>query len=248
MLPKITTIINYCTNDYKFLKECIDGVVPISREVIVPYCVKFFDGTDENRELLEKSVKENPDASFIKFEFDSTRNSRWHHNVARQIGMMCSDSGSDYFLFLDVDEIVEPVKFALWWKLQESKGFKDSYKIANYWYFRERNIRAKHLEDSITLVRRGPITENLDNVFHNEERMGMYMTVADANKERMCTLHGTPFVHHYSWVRTKEEMLKKVKTWGHSRDKNWVDLVNKEFEESFRGKDVIFCDREYDIL
>ena len=43
-------------------------------------------------------------------------------------------------------------------------------------------------------------------------------------------------------------MLKKVKTWGHSHDRNWVDLVNKEFEESFRGKDVIFGNREYDIL
>jgi hypothetical protein len=43
-------------------------------------------------------------------------------------------------------------------------------------------------------------------------------------------------------------MIKKVKSWGHNKDLNWVPLVEKEFEQPFRGKDVIFGDREYDIV
>lgn len=45
--------------------------------------------------------------------------------------------------------------------------------------------------------------------------------------------------HHYSWVRTQDEMLKKVRAWGHKGDRNWVQLVNEEFTGPFRGTDFI---------
>jgi hypothetical protein len=43
-------------------------------------------------------------------------------------------------------------------------------------------------------------------------------------------------------------MLKKVSCWSHNKDKDWISLVHKEFELPFRGNDVIFADREYDIV
>ena len=68
-MKKITTIINYCTNDYIFLKPCIDAALRISHKVIVPFCTHFHDGTKQDRALLLKSVGENPEAEFIEFDY-----------------------------------------------------------------------------------------------------------------------------------------------------------------------------------
>jgi len=47
-------------------------------------------------------------------------------------------------------------------------------------------------------------------------------------------------IHHYSWVRTKEEMLKKVSNWGHARDKgDWKELVEMEYSRPFNGQDFL---------
>jgi hypothetical protein len=46
-------------------------------------------------------------------------------------------------------------------------------------------------------------------------------------------------MHHYSWVRTKEEMLRKVKAWGHTNDKDWNTLIEEEFSREFNGKDFV---------
>jgi hypothetical protein len=42
-----------------------------------------------------------------------------------------------------------------------------------------------------------------------------------------------------SWVRTKEQMLKKVNSWAHKSDKHWVSLIEQEFEYSFKGRDFV---------
>jgi hypothetical protein len=34
-------------------------------------------------------------------------------------------------------------------------------------------------------------------------------------------------------------MLKKVRSWGHKEDRNWEDLVEKEFSQEFSGKDFV---------
>ena len=46
-------------------------------------------------------------------------------------------------------------------------------------------------------------------------------------------------IHHYSWVRTKDEMLKKINSWGHKGDRNWIELVESEFSQDFKGVDFI---------
>ena len=52
-------------------------------------------------------------------------------------------------------------------------------------------------------------------------------------------LDSEPMIHHYSWVRTYEEMLKKVKHWGNTKDKDWTTMVHKEFEKDFDGTDFV---------
>ena len=52
-------------------------------------------------------------------------------------------------------------------------------------------------------------------------------------------LDDKPMIHHYSWVRTYKEMLKKVKHWGHTKDKDWTSLVHEEFKKDFDGTDFV---------
>jgi hypothetical protein len=68
---KIATIINYCTTDYKFIGHCINEAKSFSDQVIVPVCDHFYDGTPEDRELLEKTYKENlSNAEFCEYKYD----------------------------------------------------------------------------------------------------------------------------------------------------------------------------------
>ena len=53
------------------------------------------------------------------------------------------------------------------------------------------------------------------------------------------SLTGRPMMHHFSWVRSKDEMITKVKNWGHASDKNWILLIEEEFSRSFNGTDFV---------
>jgi hypothetical protein len=44
---------------------------------------------------------------------------------------------------------------------------------------------------------------------HENERSGVFDYVPYDSKARNVTYNGKPFIHHYSWVRSKETMLKK---------------------------------------
>jgi hypothetical protein len=44
-------------------------------------------------------------------------------------------------------------------------------------------------------------------------------------------LDGLPLFHHFSWVRSYENMLHKVSTWGHKCDKDdWPQKVKEMFD------------------
>lgn len=241
-MKKITTIINYCTNDYMFIKPCVDAAKKVSHKVIVPFCTHFHDGTEQDQSFLLRSAAENPDAEFVQFDYDPTQSSRWHCNVSRKIGMELAPQDTDYFMFLDTDEIIVPDEFNAWWAEEQSRLLV-SYKLANYFYFRDFKYQAKEWQDSIALVQKGEFTQD-PYIFHNDERSGVFLYVPNHLKARNVTYKGKPFIHHYSWVRSKEAMLKKVSCWSHNKDQDWTSLIHKEFSESFRGKDMIF-NQEY---
>lgn len=64
---KIATVINFCSNDYPFLKHCIEKAKLISSQVIVPVCDHFFDGTPEDLHLLRRIYAEHPAALFLQY-------------------------------------------------------------------------------------------------------------------------------------------------------------------------------------
>ncbi len=135
-----------------------------------------------------------------------------------------------YALFLDCDEIIDNSSFRDWLEHFDYTQYT-AIRLANYWYSRSSSYRATTWEDTPLLLRK--TKENLQALMHPQERAGTYF-VACPDKKRMClSLNKKPMVHHFSWVRTKEQMLKKVSNWGHRKDRNWKHLVEQEFSSSF---------------
>ncbi len=213
-----------------------------SRQIIIPVCDHFFDGTPENRHLLEHTYRENPDCQFIEFAYMPGRIYSQYHRVeaddpdwaiywaatARYIGFHYVDPEIESILFLDSDEIVEGTRFLDWYNA-EGQRF-DAQRLASYYYALKPNLRAKNVVNLPLLVKKegfSPLTH-----FNELERIGAFMSHPGPKREEVVGLNGLPMVHHYSWVRTKEECLLKTRTWSHRNDENWPKLI----EEAFEGK------------
>src|SRR5689334_7244771 len=80
----IATVISYCTNDFRFIDRCIAEARKFSQEIIVPVCDHFFDGTPENRLLLEHTYAKNPDCRFIEFTYLPDRLYSRYHSMGPQ--------------------------------------------------------------------------------------------------------------------------------------------------------------------
>lgn len=233
----LTTIINYCTNEFRFIHHSISAALQISDRVIVPVCTHFFSGTPENKDLLTRTYYENPDALFIEFPFNpsiaSQTSPHFWHNIARWIALQYVSSTTDFVLFLDADEVVDADAF------QRALASLDldrytSLKWMCYWYFRSSQYQANQFEDNVVMTRRSAL--KAPHVFSDSERHALALPDCCFN---VLTPDDTPAIHHYSWVRTKEEMLAKVMNWGHAKDRDWKSLVEKEFESTFNGVDFV---------
>jgi hypothetical protein len=224
--PKITTLVNYCTNDYKFIGSCLREVLKFSHEVIVPYTDHFYDGTSENLELLNKTISENPGIRFEYFDYDASLPVLPQHWVtyARLIGWQRSSPETDFILFLDADEVVDSKRFQEWlgnYPISRTNVLK----LANYYYFREVRFQSEIFEDSVVLARKSLLNETMIMDFLDRDKI--YRDIAEPKARMVLGNDGKPMIHHYSWVRSQEEMIKKVSTWGHSHERNWVQLVNE---------------------
>lgn len=248
----IATIINYCSNEYQFIEESVKSVGRFSRQINVVMADHLFDGTKETEEDVQKATtavhSAVPGSELIVFEYDhnitSAYGTRYWHNMCRWIGVSVLLPEIDYVLFLDADEIAEGEKFKTWIEEHEN-NLPQTIKFANYFYFRERKYQAKTYEDSIVMAANRENLRN-QNVMFAMERDSIYesgltkiRSIVDSNN--------LPMFHHYSWVRTREQMLRKVRCWGHNKDKNWEALVEEEFSRPFNGKDFVHG-YEYNIL
>jgi hypothetical protein len=242
---KLATIINYCSNDERFLFSCIEGVKPFSSEIIVVVCDHFFDGRKENFESLHKAFEAFSNVTFVLYPyFDLSHykifqkvgaNNFWH-SLSRMIGFEKLSSDIDYVIFLDADEVVDSKSFSSFLSRKEYQNY-DVMKLANYWYFREPIYQATTWEDSVILIRKNKLSKSL--LMRKEERNALYDNTSGKKARKVVGLDDRPMIHHYSWVRSQEEMLRKVETWGHRQDKNWVALVKEEFLHPFKGKDFV---------
>ena len=245
----ISTVISYCSNDYRFIKRCIDSVKPFSRKVIVTISSHYFNGDPENMEIIQKTVNENYDSKqviFMQYNYDASKNmsSRYWHNYGRYVAVdWLSNNGDqdDHLLFLDSDEIVDTDMFVKW-LLSKRYEKHDAFWFGCYWYFRDEKYRATTQENAGLFITKSSIS----NIFNENERLGMLVKTRNGIQGEK-SVDGLPMIHHYSWVRNKEEMLQKVRSWGHNGDRDWASLVEEEFTHEFNGNDFVH-QYQYEIL
>ena len=232
---KITTIISYCTNDERFIRPCIDNALQVSDEIIIPVSSHWYDGTVEDMNAIEILAAEYPQVNITTFDWEPGKHPRYWNNMARAIGIHLASKTSDWLMFIDTDEIIDTTLFN---KFKQEFPFNeyDSLKIGNYTYFREPIYRANTNEDSVVMVRKEYAIINPDNLSVEREQLHEMLNV---RKRRMVLFNDTPLVHHFSWVRTKEQMVNKVSSWSHRDDKDWISCINEEFSRDFNGKDFI---------
>lgn len=239
------TVISYCTIDDMFIRENIRQCLYFSKEIFVIASSHFFDGTPEDEtkiQALMEFCKQYPNVHLIRFKWEEGQTPRYWHNYARWIGIQ--QCNTEYIMFMDSDEIIEGEL------ARESFGYEDFYKeydeyvFSCYWYFREPIFRAKSLEQCHKLIRASALTKDL--VFSEHERGAVGLSNRYRSMFKV-QYNGRPILHHFSWVRTKEQMLKKTASWGHKDDKNWSELIEEEFSRPFNGTDFVWG-YEYDII
>lgn len=239
---KIAAVINYCTNDYRFLSKAIQEATHFAQQILVPVCDHFFDGSPEDRKLLVRSYRENQQATFIEFAFDVKQlytpyvkrdpaDEDWvafWHSTGRYLAFLYADSEIDHFLFLDSDEIVEGARFRQWLD-RESWRKWDAMWFNSYCYGLEATRRAPHLQMTALLAKRSALSPL--KIFNSRERFGIIAAIAGPRSMQIMGCDGKPMLHHYSWVRPKNECLKKVRTWGKKHICDWEAWLEQAHEE-----------------
>lgn len=241
----ITISYNYSTNDIEFLQEAIEQAKIVTDDIHFSYVNKFFDGTPEDEYLLSKTKEIASSVNIHELDFVDLseklqdRNSRFKywHNLSRISNAM--NSKYDYILFLDGDEILDGVEFKKWLSTFDINEYS-SYSFDVFWYFRDKKYQATAFEE-------GPVMSNKNNLT-NQDLMNIterWALLKNPSKRRNLALNSKPMIHHFSWAKgncdeeCKEKLLKKVKSWGHSSDRDWQGQINEEFSRPFNGKDFV---------
>ncbi|MBI3508967.1 MAG: hypothetical protein HY069_04980 [Chlamydiia bacterium] len=242
----IATIVNFCTNESRFLTPCLHEALRFSRQVIVCCADHFFDGKEENKTLLEEIPKAFPECQFIQYPFIPQKIPKnifkkihphhFWHSVSRLVGFQFLHADIEMVFFLDADEIAEGDRVQEWLECSDYHQHT-ALKLANYWYFRESRYRADRWEDSIVLAQKKALSPDL--LLHQDERSAIYSHLPHPKRGMVTGCGGKPLFHHYSWVRNEEEMLRKVQSWGHRKDRDWESLVRAEFQKPFSGTDFV---------
>lgn len=235
----ISSVLQYSTTDFRFLQPNIEQLSQVSDEIIIPICDHLFNGQPENETVLKKSyelLSKYDKVQVVEFEWAPGYHTRYWHNAARAIGVNCSSEKANWILFVDTDEIIDASAFNKWIKTNEYEQY-DSIKLSNYWYFREPTYQAAAFEDSVVMVRKQFV--QFDLMHPTAEREQCHELLNIRKKRQTKGTDDLPMVHHYSWVRSKQEMLTKVSSWGHNNDKNWADIIEEEFNRPFNGTDFV---------
>lgn len=242
----VAVVYNFCSNEHRFLPKALEEASLFAKEIVVVLCDHFFDGTPENRPLLSSLYAQYPSVRFIEYPFiphlipkkvfDRVSFAHFWHSLSRLIGLYHLSEEIEHVFFLDADEVPDGHRVAKWLSCSDYHSHT-ALRLANYWYFREPIYRASTLEDSIVLAKKNSLTDEI--VLHKDEREAIYQHLPGPKKRHVVGFDGKPLFHHYSWVRTKEEMHQKVRAWGHKEDRPWVSLVEEEFSRPFSGRDFV---------
>lgn len=153
------------------------------------------------------------------------RPTAYWHNLDRWSGIKSLKYTNNWVFIIDVDEIPDGNMVRNWLKtIYHSLNVNECYKIANYWYFKDPTNQAKTIEDSVLLINSKHLLE--DNIFNDLERDDLILssecilnrTIVDDNQNVMW--------HHFSFVRSKNQLKNKLKYWAHNDEYNADKLID----------------------
>ena len=232
---RIGSVVSYCENEHAFLAPCIEKLKQVSDIIVVSYCEKTFDGEEQDLSKLEEFKMKTPGVNFAEFSFEDIfkKDPRKGHNLCRIIGHEILKENVDKIMFLDTDEIIDVKNFKSWRESTNEFETYDHLNLQCHWYYRDVCFQAIQKENCVSIHSMDVLTSQM--LDSPAERWFWYN--AKNTKIGAMTRDGQPLAHHYSWVRTKDQLLKKVKSWGHAQDKggNWSAKIEACFQSDFDG-------------
>ena len=225
-------IINYCSTEQIFLHAQLPQCNKFASEIIVSYADILYNGDIEDTSFVSEYQELFPNVKFVKYKVDLSlplserkgvihRPTAYWHNLARWTAISSLDSSVDWVFVLDADEIPEGDRVMQWYTNTQLQ-MHSCYKMSCYWYFKYPTFQAKKFEDSILLIHKSFMTE--DNIFGDLERDFL---IASSKTKLIRMNHGIdkmPLWHHFSFVRTKVDLKKKMSNWGHNNEFKHVNI------------------------
>lgn len=240
-------VVPYCSNEEDLIDEVIESLQKVSSNIVIVCMTHFFNGDEDERALkkVEGLLKPGIKHKVIPWkEIRGAPQNFWIKEM-RLYGYQALDP-CDWVLFVDSDEVLRNApKFLEWFEtIKENKD--TSYKLCNYWYFLSKRRRSKVIEDSIVLVPKERLTFGSFRLTNSEREN---LAASAPIQERNCRdLDGQVMFDHFSWVRTQEILQRKVSTWGHREDRDWMSLLNKAFQEDILTTPDFVHGNDYEIL
>jgi hypothetical protein len=241
--------VSFSSNETVFITHLLDNALRLTNVtvfVILSYGTRLYSGEFEDLSVIEDLKSMYPDVFFCSYDVPAKVDDPYVlHNSAR---MACVNmaftlnsmrhSTRDvkpgfWMLMLDADEIPDSALLSEWL----ATGVKNDdkvFKLSNYWYYLDPRIVSTTWEDSILLVHSSLL--NHRTLTHPRERDGVieeYLATNPCGRVNRRVLHpsGVPMFHHYSWVRKNiAHLFRKVANWGHSKDRDWVSLLEAEVD------------------
>jgi len=227
-MNNIGAVVSFSANEYKFLAPCLKELHRFCDQIVVSYGDHLYDGTPENLELIQKAKSEHRDLQFIEFAYDGrfkNLGTMFWGGFQRAVGLEALRASMEYVLLIDVDEIIES---RLFMRLLRESNYRNYnfLSLVSFWYFGSTSMQATQLEEGPIMVKRAVLQPGW---LVTPADRGILKAIIPDPKLSTVTYGDKPMVHHYSWVRSKEEMLQKVKSWGHNKDRDWTKLVEEHF-------------------
>ena len=246
----VGAIISFSTLERAFAVPLLREVSRFASSVVVSYADKLYDGTPEDVGFVEHTLATAfPYVKFVKYEVDLAtrpdqmrgvvrRPTAFWHNLARWTAIQALDPNVRWVYVLDADEIPDGAAVRRWLAARlPSAPPNTCFKQSCYWYFKDPTHRALALEDSILLIHRSHL--RLETVFHDMERDGIVATSEAVVDRDVRGMDGRPMWHHFSFVRSRPGLVRKLTSWAHRDDLFAGRSAEELVEQVYNDKDIV---------